>query len=103
MAGLWGCNEQGARDITIDPGRTIDKWRMRPDPFRMKPKNKKPIPVSDWRWYGLAGHLCVANECRFHLHTEVGDRDRLRARSRHTLQPRLSGVCAIAALNLWLE
>lgn len=33
MAGLWGCNEQGARDITIDPGRTIDKWRMRPELF----------------------------------------------------------------------
>lgn len=25
------------------------------------------------RWFGCAGHLIVAQECQFHLHTRVGD------------------------------
>lgn len=28
--------------------------------------------MSQWVWYGHAGHLCVANSCRFHLCTKVG-------------------------------
>jgi len=28
---------------------------------------------SAWKHYGNAGHLCVANLCRFHLCTEVGE------------------------------
>lgn len=31
------------------------------------------IPVSEWKWFGNAGHLCVAQWCRFHLCTQVGD------------------------------
>jgi hypothetical protein len=30
------------------------------------------IPLKKWVWYGHAGHLCVADRCRFHLCTEVG-------------------------------
>jgi len=36
------------------------------------------VPVSlyhareDWEWFGSAGHLIVASECRFHLATSVG-------------------------------
>jgi hypothetical protein len=29
-------------------------------------------PRSTWEWYGSAGHLIVASECRFHLATKVG-------------------------------
>jgi len=31
------------------------------------------IPVEKWRWYGHAGHLIVADWCRFHLCTEIGN------------------------------
>lgn len=31
------------------------------------------IPREDWRWFGLAAHLCVARHCLFHLATQVGD------------------------------
>ena len=31
------------------------------------------IQMRDWKWYGWAGHLCVGHDCRFHLHTEVGN------------------------------
>ncbi len=30
------------------------------------------IAPVDWRWFGRAGHLIVADRCRFHLHTHVG-------------------------------
>lgn len=30
------------------------------------------IDQSQWIWYGHAGHLCVADFCRFHLATQVG-------------------------------
>tara|TARA_Y100000034_G_scaffold33928_1_gene41557 strand:- start:47282 stop:47602 length:321 start_codon:yes stop_codon:yes gene_type:complete len=29
-------------------------------------------PMEKWKWLGMAGHLCIANKCRFHLHTKVG-------------------------------
>ncbi len=29
-------------------------------------------PVAEWRWFGCAGHLIVASNCRFHLCTQVG-------------------------------
>lgn len=28
--------------------------------------------MSEWRWFGHPGHLCVAHYCRFHLTTLVG-------------------------------
>jgi hypothetical protein len=28
---------------------------------------------SEWKWFGHPGHLCVAQWCRFHLATQVGD------------------------------
>jgi hypothetical protein len=28
--------------------------------------------MNDWRWFGCAGHLIVARDCRFHLCTQVG-------------------------------
>lgn len=31
------------------------------------------IPREQWRWFGHAGHLIVAQWCRFHLTTQVGD------------------------------
>ncbi len=31
------------------------------------------IEVSEYVWYGFAGHLIVADSCRFHLSTAVGD------------------------------
>jgi hypothetical protein len=31
------------------------------------------IPTKDWQWFGQAGHFCSADNCRFHLHTHVGD------------------------------
>ena len=31
------------------------------------------IPESKWIWYGKPGHLCVSDECRFHLCTKVGE------------------------------
>ena len=30
------------------------------------------IPIEDWKWFGLPGHLCIASECRFHMVTQVG-------------------------------
>ncbi len=30
------------------------------------------IPPAEWQWFGRAGHLIVADSCRFHLHTHVG-------------------------------
>ena len=27
----------------------------------------------EWEWFGNAGHLCVSDQCRFHLATKVGD------------------------------
>ena len=26
----------------------------------------------NWKWFGDAGHFCLASKCRFHLCTEVG-------------------------------
>lgn len=31
------------------------------------------IPESEWKWFGYAGHLIVAEDCYFHLTTQVGD------------------------------
>jgi len=33
---------------------------------------RRVTPLSEWRWFGQAGHLCVAERCRFHLCTKVG-------------------------------
>ena len=30
------------------------------------------VPISKWKWFGHAGHLCVGYMCRFHLTTQVG-------------------------------
>ena len=30
------------------------------------------IPIKEWKWYGLPGHLCVSNRCRFSMHTVIG-------------------------------
>jgi hypothetical protein len=30
------------------------------------------VPESEWRWFGSAGHLIVAEWCRFHLCTQIG-------------------------------
>lgn len=30
------------------------------------------IQPKDWKWFGNAGHLIVATDCRFHLCTQVG-------------------------------
>jgi len=29
--------------------------------------------MTDWIWYGNAGHFCASSQCRFHLCTEIGD------------------------------
>lgn len=31
------------------------------------------IPRKEWKWFGHAGHLCVAQWCRYHLCTQVGN------------------------------
>lgn len=28
--------------------------------------------ISNWKWYGCAGHFIASSQCRFHLFTEVG-------------------------------
>lgn len=33
----------------------------------------KRVPKSKWEWHGYPGHLCVSNDCMFHMHTHVGD------------------------------
>lgn len=33
---------------------------------------KGPIPTSEWKWYGYAGHLIVASRCAYHLSTRIG-------------------------------
>jgi hypothetical protein len=33
---------------------------------------KQTIPMSEWKWFGNAGHLCIARDCQFHLCTQVG-------------------------------
>lgn len=30
------------------------------------------IPIEQWKWFGLSGHLCVSNHCRFSMHTQIG-------------------------------
>lgn len=30
-------------------------------------------PVTEWKWFGNAGHLIVGHDCRFHLCTLIGD------------------------------
>jgi hypothetical protein len=29
--------------------------------------------MTNWKWYGDAGHHCLSHKCRFHLTTEVGN------------------------------
>lgn len=29
--------------------------------------------VSNWTWFGQAGHFCAADRCCYHLHTHVGN------------------------------
>jgi hypothetical protein len=29
--------------------------------------------MSEWKWFGSAGHLCVGHDCRFHLCTLIGE------------------------------
>jgi len=44
-----------------------------PSPFLLEPLMKTPvIPESEWKWFGLAGHLIVGRWCRFHMATQVG-------------------------------
>ncbi len=31
------------------------------------------VPINEWKWKGLPGHLCVVSDCIFRLHTQVGD------------------------------
>ena len=31
-----------------------------------------PVAREDWEWFGVPGHLIVAQDCRFHLATRVG-------------------------------
>lgn len=31
------------------------------------------VPRGDWYWCGYAGHLIVADQCRYHLNTRVGN------------------------------
>lgn len=38
----------------------------------MKAK-REAIPAEKWEWFGMAGHLCVADRCLHHLCTKVGD------------------------------
>lgn len=33
---------------------------------------KGPIPVSEWKWYGYAGHFIGGSKCAFHLSTRIG-------------------------------
>jgi hypothetical protein len=33
---------------------------------------KKAISISKWEWYGEPAHLCVSNDCHYHLVTQVG-------------------------------
>lgn len=33
----------------------------------------RPIPQSDWKWYGMAAHFICAADCLFHMATLVGD------------------------------
>lgn len=32
----------------------------------------KSIPPERWKWFGHAAHLCVAQDCRFHMVTAIG-------------------------------
>lgn len=42
--------------------------------YRWIDNRKVPfVPVEEWKWFGNAGHLCVADRCRFHLCTQVGE------------------------------
>lgn len=45
-----------------------------PSTTAKKPRaaNLPGVPPAKWKWYGTAGHLCVASQCRFHLNTEIG-------------------------------
>lgn len=36
-------------------------------------RDELAIPESEWRWRGMPGHLIVADQCCFHMVTEVGD------------------------------
>lgn len=31
------------------------------------------IPISEWKWQGMAGHFICSDRCRYHLTTVVGD------------------------------
>lgn len=33
----------------------------------------KMIPKSEWEWYGSPAHLIVADKCRFHMATKIGE------------------------------
>lgn len=32
----------------------------------------RAVPQNEWYWCGYPGHLIVASNCRFHLHTRIG-------------------------------
>lgn len=34
--------------------------------------NTTPVPRNEWEWFGVASHLIVGSDCRFHLATHVG-------------------------------
>lgn len=38
----------------------------------MKNGENRSVPKDKWYWCGYPGHLIVADQCRFHLHTRVG-------------------------------
>ena len=29
--------------------------------------------ITEWKWFGVAAHLCVSERCLFHMATDVGD------------------------------
>lgn len=33
---------------------------------------KAAVPPEDWKWYGQPGHYILADDCIFHLNTQVG-------------------------------
>lgn len=49
------------------------EWALDPRPAELVARRGRVIPVSEWRWFGHPAHLIVAEDCRFHLATLIGD------------------------------
>jgi hypothetical protein len=57
-----------------DPAAAEQSHAVAAGSLRASEVEMEPVARENWEWFGVASHLIVGNDCRFHLATIVGPR-----------------------------